>query len=85
MMKPEMKILSVSMNESIASSGGNILEIMHQKKGMLADEWESYPYMVNSASKTIVDTSVPYFYTSSDLNTNYYTLASKEEVNSCMA
>ena len=89
MMKPEMKILSVSMNENIASSGNNedmvIKEIVHQKSGTLSSKWEKYNYLVNPESRTIFDTEIVYISSGSQYNDNLFTLSSPQDVNSCLA
>lgn len=82
--KPEVKVFSVKMDENIAASGESTQLIMHQKQGVIASEWPTYNYFV-AAGETIVDTGVKYFYTASEGNSNYYTLASETQVSSCRA
>lgn len=79
---PEVKVFNVKMNENIADSGEEILDIRHSQSGVLADKWESFKYYVSNG--TIVDTSYTY-HDSSNLNPYYFTMASPGDVSGCMA
>lgn len=80
--KPEVKVFDVKMDENIAASGDRILNIRHNKAGVLAGEWERYDYRVSG--NMIVDTNHTYRQTSTT-NSYYYTMASAREVSSCLA
>ena len=85
--KPELKVFSVRLDENIASSGDDgggsyeMMEIYHNKKGVLARDWEHHLYYVSGG--IIQDTGFPYWEGCSAKNDFYYTLAEPNQVSSC--